>query len=192
MKKVLIIIGICLLIIICLGCYIYGKDNYRFKIEYELNNNIEYSNGKKIKVKIPVDNRIEYINAKELVYVLEKGTAVIYFGYSSCPWCRNAIPILIDSVKDNDIDTLYYIDIHKVSFGKYKDKILSFLNPYLKENEDGKKTIAVPDVYVVKEGLIVGHHRGTVKSYKNPYKGMSNKQKKELKKIYDDMIKEIK
>ena len=192
MKKVLIIIGIFLVIIICLGCYIYSKDNYRFKIDYELYNRVEYNNGKKIKVKIPTDNKVEYINAKELAYVLEKGTAVIYFGYTSCPWCRNAIPILIDSIKDNDIDTLYYVDIHNVSFGKYKDKIMKILDPYLKENEDGEKVIAVPDVYVVKEGKIIGHHRGTVESFKNPYNGMNSKQKKELKKIYDDMIGEIK
>ena len=135
---------------------------------------------------------LELGHAKELVYVLEKGTAVVYFGYTSCPWCRNAVPILIDSIKDNDIDTLYYVDIHNVSFGKYKDKIMKMLDPYLKENDEGEKTITVPDVYVIKEGVIVSHHRGTVDSFKNPYNGMSNKQKKELKKIYDDMIGEIK
>lgn len=192
MKKKWIIIGSIILFLLLVGLYCYSRDNIRFKISYEFINRVEYNNGKKIKVSIPIDNKVKYINENKLISVLKEGTGVIYMGYPTCPWCRNSIPILIDSIKNNDIDTLYYVDIHKVNLSKVKDELYKILDQYLKETEDGDKVIAVPDVYVVKKGVIVGHHRGTVDSYKNPYKAMSEKQKKELKSIYDNMIKEIK
>lgn len=187
MKRLVIIFSI-LLVFMLIGLYIYSKDNYRFKLSYEMMNKIEDSNGKTIKVSIPTKNRVKYINNKELLDILKNKTGIIYFGYNTCPWCRNAIPILIDSIISNDIDNLYYVDIHKV---KLSNEVIKILEPYLKE-KDGNKVLAVPDVYVVKKGKILSEHRGTVESYKNPYKGMNKEQKKELKDIYDSMIKEIK
>ena len=192
MKKKLIIIVSIILLLLLAGLYCYKKDNIRFKIAYELYNKVELTNGKKIKVSIPIDNNVKYIKEKELIKLLKNGTGVIYMGYPTCPWCRNAIPILLESIKDNNIKTLYYVDTHSVKLGNVEKELIKEIGEYLKEDSDGNKVIAVPDVYVVKKGKIVGHHRSTVDSYKNPYKGMSDKQKKELKKIYDDMIKEIK
>lgn len=188
-KKILIISGIILLLIICL-LYCYSRDNIRFKISYEIVNYSEYSNHKKIKVKIPLDNRIKYINESKLLNILKNDTAIIYMGYSSCPWCRNSIPILIDRVKKNNVKTLYYVDVHSVNIEN--KEIYKILDPYLKETDDNKKVIAVPDVYAVKKGKIVAHHRGCVQDYKNPYEEMTDKQKKELENIYDNLIKEIK
>ena len=192
MKKKFIIVGIVALVITLICVYGYSRDNIRFKMSYEVNNNMEYSNGKKIKVSIPLDNRVKYIGSEKLLKILKEGTGVIYFGYSTCPWCRNAIPILIDSIKENDIKTLYYVDTHEIDLENISDELYEKLDPYLKEDEDGNKRLAVPDVYVVKNGEIKGHHLGTVESYKNPYLGMNDDQKEELKKIYDDLIKELK
>ena len=102
------------------------------------------------------------------------------------------MPILVDSVRENKIDTLYYVDIHSVDISSIKNELYEILDPYLREDDEGNKRLSVPDVYVVKDGEIMGHHIGTVESYKNPYNGMSDEQKEELKEIYNDLIKEIK
>ena len=138
-----------------------------------------------------MENRIKYIGEEEVIKLLKTGTGVIYFGYSTCPWCRNSAPILIDVVKKNNIDTIYYVDTHKVQFNNIEE-LYKILDTYLKEDEDGNKGLSLPDVYVVKNGKIKGHHIGTVESYKNPTKGMNKEQKKELRKIYTDLIKELK
>ena len=190
MKRKILIIGIIVLVLSGICLYLYSKDNIRFKFSYESLNNIEYSNGKKIKVSIPFDNRIKYLSNKELDKFLESGTGVLYFGYDSCPWCRNIVSVLIDTVKDNNIKTINYVDIHKNDISK--TKVYEKLNEYLRENDEGKKVLAVPDVYVIKDGKVLNHHIGTVDSYRNPYLGMDDDQVKELKDIYNDMIKELK
>lgn len=192
MKKKIITIGIIILVLSIMGLYCYKRDNIRFKMSYEFINQVELTNGKKIKVSIPYDNRIKYINEEELLKLLNNGTGVLYMGYNTCPWCRNAVPILIDSVLENEIDTIYYVDIHSANLKKISKELYKILDEYLKVTDDGTKVIAVPDVYTLKNGQIVGHHRGCVEGYKNPYKKMTAEQKDELKKIYDEMIGAIK
>ena len=192
MKKKVIIIGGIILFFVLIGLYCYSKDNMRFKFSYELVNRLELSNGKKIKVKIPLDNRVKYIKEDKLIELLENGTGIVYMGYDTCPWCRNAVPILIDSVRDNDVKKLYYVDIHGVKLSKVRNKLVEEAGEYLREDDEGNKVISVPAVFVVKKGEILAYHIGTVEGYKNPYKSMTSKQKKQLKKIYDDMIKELK
>lgn len=191
-KRVFIIIGIMILVLSLIIFCLYQVDSIRFKFSYEYVNMLEYNNGKKIKVNIPYDNKIQYLDEKELLTFLQEGTGIVYFGYNTCPWCRNAVPILIDTVKKNNIDTIYYADIHKLNISSIREELYSILESYLEENETGEKALAVPDVYFIKEGKIIGHHIGTVDSYYNPYNEMSDSEKKELSSIYEELIKELK
>ncbi len=191
MKKKLIIIMVVIGILLASGILLYTNDSIRFKISYEYINQIEYNNGKKIKVNIPWKNGIQYLNEKEIIPFFKEKTGIIYFGYNTCPWCRNIVPILIDTVQANHIDTLYYVDIHKVDLSSIKTELVSLLDEYLEENEEGEKGLAVPDVYFLKEGKIIGHHLGTVDSYHNPYLGMNSDQKQELISIYQNFIEEM-
>lgn len=188
----MIIVGLILVFIFGIGFYCYQNENIRFKLSYEYINYMEYSNGKKIKVSIPLDNRIKYISEEELIDLLENGTGILYLGYNTCPWCRNSVPILIDTVRKNKINTIYYVDIHKLDIGSIREELFQILDSYLEENDEGKKVLAVPDVYFLKDGNIIGEHRGTVDSYHNPYQGMTEKQKKELTNIYQNFIEEMK
>ena len=188
MKKKVITILIIAAILVGIGCHLYGKDNIRFKYSYEIINNEVLGNNKKIKVKIPFDNKIKYMNNEELEEFLENGTGLVYFGYSTCPWCRNAVPVLIESARNNDI-TINYIDIKSV---KLSDTVYEILNDYLREDENGNKVLAVPDVYVLEEGEILDHHLGCIDGYTNPYVEMTESEKIQLQEIYDEMIKELK
>ena len=53
---------------------------------------------------------LEYLTEKEAVKLLEKGTGIIYFGFSGCPWCRNLVPILTDLAEELE-EPVYYLDI---------------------------------------------------------------------------------
>lgn len=192
MKKKIIVVVVIGVLLMLIGIFLYENDSIRFKLSYEYINQVEYNNGKKIKVNIPWKNGIQYLSEEEIIPFLKGKTGIIYFGYNTCPWCRNIVPILIDTVQDNHIDTLYYVDIHKVDLSSIKNELISLLDEYLEENETGEKGIAVPDVYFIKEGKIIGHHLGTVDSYHNPYLGMSPDQKQELTNIYQDFIEEMK
>lgn len=191
-KKVFIILTIFLILLgICCFC-LYQNDEICFKLSYEYINMLEYNNGKKIKVSIPNDNRIKYLNEEEVLSYLKEKTGIFYFGYNSCPWCRNIVPVLIDTVKKNNIDTIYYIDTHKLDLSNIKKELFEILGDNLRLDEDGEKVLAVPDVYFIKDGNIIGHHLGAVDSYHNPYNKMTNKQKEELKDIYQNLIEEMK
>jgi predicted bacteriocin transport accessory protein len=191
-KKIIIALTIFFILALITGIifYCYQNDNIRFKLSYEYVNYIEYTNGKKIKVSIPVDNKIKYLTEDEIIDFLENGTGILYFGYNTCPWCRNSVPILIDTVRKNNIDTIYYADVHKLNLSSI-EKLYEILDSYLEENSEGKKVIAVPDVYFIKEGTIIGHHLGTVDSFHNPYNGMSDSEKQELESIYQELIEEM-
>lgn len=192
MKKKIIIISVILVLLGIISFCLYQNDSIRFKISYEYINMVEYNNGKKIKISIPYDNRIKYLNEDNIMKYLKEETGIFYFGYNTCPWCRNAIPVLIDTVKENNIKTIYYIDIHKINISNIKKELFEYLGDNLREDEEGNKGLAVPDVYFIKEGKIIGNHIGTVDSYYNPYKEMTNAQKEELSNIYESFIKEMK
>lgn len=185
MKKKLIIILCILITLFLVGFLLYKVDSIRFKFAYEYMNYVEYDNGKKIKISIPWDNKIDYVSNLELEKLLTSGTGILYFGYNTCPWCRNAIPVLIKEVTKNNINKIYYADIDKIDVSIVKEKLVE----YLKNDETGKKILSVPDVYFIKDGKIIGHHIGTVESYRNPYKKMSQIQIDELSKIYSNLIK---
>lgn len=184
MKKVVVVLMSVLLLV---GC---GKsDTQKFKEEYEALN----GNNNLITISIDTDAKIIYSNAKKTVSILENGTGIIYFGFPSCPWCRNALPVLIEAAKENDLP-IYYMNPSSLrgSNNKHYLKIMSILDNYLETNEEGKKVLYVPDIYFIKDGKIVGHHLGTIESQKNPTIPLEEEQQQELKTIYEDFIKEIK
>lgn len=88
----------------------------KFKSEYESYNGKENSNGVSYrKVSIPEDNPFIYISAEDLVKKTENGeTFAVYFGFSTCPWCRSVLPTLIDVAKDLELKEIYYVDIYDI------------------------------------------------------------------------------
>lgn len=185
MKKKFFLSFIIIVLFLLFGfIYIYSNDNLKFKFEYELYNNISYDNGKKIKAKIPFDNNVTYIKEKDLESVLTSGDRVIYFGYTTCPWCRNIVSPLVEVINDNNLDKLYYVDVHSVN----AKSVYDILDEYLEFDNDGNKRLYVPDVYFIKDGKIVYHHLGSLDSYKDAFKGMNSKQLNELKSIYQEGI----
>lgn len=118
MKKVLSIILIVMMIISITGCTVSDdiKDSDKFKEEYESQNGKKSKSGKEYrKVSIPEDNPFVYATAEEISKKIDnKETFIVYFGFSTCPWCRSVIEELIKCANDSDVDKIYYVDIKDI------------------------------------------------------------------------------
>ena len=149
------------------GVYTPTEDEKRFKEEYESINGIARSNGSiNRNVSIMEDNNIEYVSIDQAADIIEKGSGIIYFGFAACPWCRNAVPILLDAMASTNLDKIYYVDVrpnddsskdireqYQVVQNKVRrtraasspryDDVLNMLSDYLEDyivqNDKGKK-----------------------------------------------------
>lgn len=129
-KKRTIIFVICLFLLVTVGIvYIFSElyaehdipittvtDAYKFKNEYESVNNNDLGNGKKVReLTIADNNPFVYKTAEELVNMIEEDkTFVVYFGFSTCPWCRSVMTSLIDSSLEKGVKKVYYVDIKEI------------------------------------------------------------------------------
>ena len=110
-KKIIIaVVSAVLVVILCATAMFNNKsltDAMKFKKEYEsLNGQINSSNKKYMDVEISVKNPIQYASYEEIVNLLKSGTGVIYFGFPECPWCRNAVPVLLEAAKELNINKI--------------------------------------------------------------------------------------
>ena len=214
-NRLIITILVLVLLVISLLVINFKKNNsdaLKFKKEYEaLNGKKAYKNYTYPSIKISSNNSFYYSTEDEIIDVLKKGTGIIYFGFESCPWCRNAVNVL----QKVNIDKIYYLNIKdlrdeyklenkklvktKEGSKKYKTmlKLLdSILDDYILTDEDKKeyntneKRIYVPLVVGVLNGNIVGYHMDTVdlKDNQSPYDLLSIKQQEKLKNIYDEIV----
>jgi len=199
-----------------------NNDAIKFKKEYESLNNTKKEGSDHIyhEVVIPKNNPMKYISVKQATDIIKNKTGIIYFGGNWCPWCRNAIPVLINVAKENGLDKVYYVDmttvrnVWEVKDGKlvktqkeetgYYDLLKSLDNVLEKEtfkvkDENGKefdtkeKRIYLPFVVAVKNGKVVDSHVGTVELDENQtaYDKLTKNQEKQLTKIYNKLIDSI-
>lgn len=221
-KKVIIILLMALLSIAGFSIYNnYKNKNYKesttdaikFMIEYENLNNKLKADGinKHTEINIIEENVIKYSNYNEIVSVLDSGTGVIYFGYSECPWCRNAAPELVKVAKETGLETIYYFNDMSIRDQKSLDdngnvivdkegtdeyynlltRLSDYLGSYKGLNDETIKRLYVPTVVFVKEGNIVGVHIGTVESQTDPSILLNDEQREELQQIYRENMEKV-
>lgn len=183
-----------------------NQDNIKFKAEYEALNDTKNDDdtNKYISINLPEQNLIRYTLIDEIFNILDGGTGIIYFGMPECPWCRNMLPVLIDAAKSNQIGTIYYYNpknIRDENSQEYQ-KLVNLLKDFLltdtatqketdKNFDKNKKRLYMPDVFFIKDGEIVGDHKSTVESQKDPKIALTKDQYNDLKKIYTDYIKKM-
>lgn len=222
-KKLIILISLILLVVIILvSIFIYKNyDGIKFKREYEsLNNTIREEDGAKYNnVNIDIKNPIKYVSAKEAIKIINNENAIIYFGANWCPWCRNAVEVLINSAEKYKVDTIYYVDMNKLrniwevknnklikvqkegegyyDLLKCLDEVLDNSTYKIKDNnkeyDTKEKRIYMPFVIEVKNGNIVNYHTGTVdlKEDQTKYDKLTNSQVEELMEIYDKFMDDL-
>lgn len=205
MKKLL-----CLLLCVfsLVGCT--GSDASKFKKEYESLNGKENDKGRDyLEITIEKDNPIVYADLDTILEVID-GNGIIYFGFAECPWCRNALPVLLEAAKEQKVEEIYYYDIQDIrdtlelvdgkinvvkekseDYKKIYDALYDSLNVYEGLEDNTIKRLYAPTVVFVKYGKVVGLHESTVESQVDPSVPMTDSQKQELKNIYIEGIKEV-
>ena len=220
MKKVLLVLFILISVITIYGCTKGNSNNedaLKFKKEYEDLNDVEMSAGNNYPtVNISSDNKVIYASYEELFDILSEGSGVIYLGYPECPWCRNAVPVLLDASKELNMN-IYYMNMHDErdsikaredgslevvnegteGYKKLLERLDSILPDYTLEDIHGntvsanEKRVYVPLVVFVRDGEIVGYHADTVDSQTNPQILLNEDQKNELMDIYLDLMHKV-
>lgn len=88
------------------------EDEKKFKKEYESINGTSRTNGETIKkIDIIENNKMVYTSLSEANKILEDGTGIIYFGYAADSGSRNILPILLDVIKENKVEKVYYVNV---------------------------------------------------------------------------------
>lgn len=220
MKKKIGLIFIIFIMIFSLGgCFSKEEsDALKFKEDYESLNGEESKSGKIYpEVTIAEDNIIEYVSLEDVSDMIKNESGVFYFGYPTCPWCRNAVPVLLEAASSTDLDKIYYVDMYEkrdtmeindegeITTTKEADKgyseLLSVLDSILldytlkdkegNEVQTGEKRVYVPIVVFVVDGEIVDYHMDTVSSQEDPYVVLDDTQKEELYQIYSNGIHKV-
>ena len=109
---------------------------------------------------VPIENVFKYVTASEAIELFESKQAIIFMGFKDCKWCQSYAPILNEVAKNNNVDTIYYLNIkedRKNNTEEYKI-LVEMLKDYLYDDDNGNKRIYVPDVYFEKDGKVVGHN----------------------------------
>lgn len=211
MKKIVYILLVIVEVFLITGC---GKetDALKFKKEYEdLNGKtIENTKYKYPSIEISKNNKVKYSNYDEVLEVLKDGTGVIYLGYPTCPWCRNAVPVLLEAANEVGIEDIYYINMKEErdeikvkedgtlevvkegteGYKKLLKRLDLILDDYTLKDINGntvsanEKRIYVPLVIFVRDGEIVAYHIDTVESQTDPFKLLNEDQTNELMDIY--------
>ncbi len=214
-KLRILILGSILIIGVALGVYqairVNNKetDAIKFKAEYESINGQENSSNKNYAtLDVNKDNPMIYADYDKVFEVLN-GTGVIFFGFKECPWCRTAIPVLLEAAKEIGIDKIYYLnnldsrDVKKLENGQiitekegtaeyYKllDKLgTEYTEEYTGLDDASIRRLYFPTVLVVKDGKIISSIVGTVDSQTDPYVSLTESQKNELKNNYIENMK---
>ena len=207
MKKIISILLIVVLMISVTGCVISNdiKDSEKFKEEYESQNGKKSKSGKENrKVSISEDNPFVYTTAEEISKKMDnKETFIVYFGFSTCPWCRSIIEELIKCAKDSKVDKIYYVDVLDIRDTKeldedgtikttkegtkgYKeliDKMSNVLSDYTTTTEEGEeisleeKRIYAPNVIAVVNGKATKLEEGISEELKDPYMELTEEMK---------------
>lgn len=223
-KKRVLFVVIILILTVFAFYYIYDNstnhDTLMIKDKYESLNGVIVDNTDNEtyqKIYIKSNAPIKNITAKEAVSKIKKEEGIIFIGYSKCPWCRNALPVLIDVAMEENKEILYLDastlrDEYKVEEGKLKKtkkaskyyyELLELCDQYLEdykvydeeqnEFDTKEKRIYVPLVASFKDGKVLKAHTGTVELLKDQsvFDTLNDNQKDDLKKIYSEIIDEI-
>jgi len=220
MKKFLpIYLGVLLLISTVCIVFLTNKDNIdttdttsnRFKNEYSAYNNMEIDGKTYPYVDISSSNLYYYATLEEIKSIMDSGSGVIYFGFPTCPWCRNMVSILNDVGITYKIDKIYYYNIKDIrttftlddnnnliksdgtEFYYYLlEKLDNFLEDYSYNNiATNEKRLYAPTVVFINNGEVKDVVVGTVATQNDPFVSLTSDQREELKNKYADGFKKL-
>ncbi len=171
----------------------YTEDEIKFKEEYESLNGTDYESTNLVNINIDSDNHIKYLYDFNILEYLKEKDCIIFFGWPQDNYSRTVLPILIESIKKNKIDNLYYFNFKtlKSSYENNNDigkiELYNNIMDFLKIKGEVREIIPSTVVFV-KNGKLIGTHEKSL-DYLTYASELSESDKKSLASIYNDLIK---
>lgn len=125
-----------------------------------------------------------------LPFLKKKKSAILFFGYSTCPYCQQARPVLEKAAK-KEKKSVYYVrvrddDKNLLYTEEQRKELTKYIKKYMTRNkdEDNKYWLYVPLVVSLKKGKAVDGHESTVKNHDASKRQMTKQEKKRLENRY--------
>lgn len=95
-----------------------SSNGYCFAHEYNSKNGTTDKDGNTyLSLNIKTDNPFIVQTDEEILSDIENGyTGYVYFGYPTCPYCRNTVPVLIGVLKENGVSKVLYCNLKKYNY----------------------------------------------------------------------------
>lgn len=140
------------------------------------------------------DHNYRRVSIKEVFRLVEEGaTGVVYFGYTSCPYCQRVVPVLNEVAKEYN-HTVYYVDVYN-EVDKVTDvdveKYFELFDGFLETDSDGNPQFLVPQVFFIYNGKVIAGNTGVVDSFSTSQTDLTKDQKEELTNIFAKMFASI-
>ena len=156
-KVIIIIMGVIIVLLIAVVVFLLVRDNN----EVNSDNNQVVTDAAKFAEEYPAvaeDNVFVYTDVDKIIDTLENGTGVVYLGFPECQWCDQYVVYLNEVAKENGISEIHYYNIREDRSNNTDNylKIVSLLEDYLEDDEEGNPRVYVPAVIFMNNGKIVG------------------------------------
>jgi len=143
---------------------------------------------------VPRNNVFVYADIDKVLEILEgERDGVIVFAFPECPWCQGVMPLLNTAARNVGVDTIYYYNpkaIRAELTPNYK-RIISHLEQFLRDGEDGNPRLFVPDIYVVVGGEIIGQANEMSDDGDNHETFFTRARNAELIKAYEEILRKF-
>ena len=166
MKKIIKNIIYAILGILMIIAFIYlGTKDYEEKTVVLKDNEIMHNNFNLV----PLDNNYKILKNTEVPKFINNNTGVILFCMKESKWCNYYAYLVHEASKELSIETVYYFDIltDRQENSYYYQKVITATKDYLPKNDLGDYIVNVPDIYIIKNGIILGHNNETSWTYGN-------------------------
>lgn len=150
-----------------------------------------------------INHVYEKSNYDEVYNALTKkeGYQIILFAYDPnlaiCPYCIKILPIINDLALEVGIKKILYLDIRTMRVERTLEylALIEYISEQFSDLEmkNDQIEIIVPDLYIVKDGKILGHHIATLKNEEGKYiLDLNEEELKDLTTIYYNLLKQAK
>lgn len=146
------------------------SDAARFVLEYEYFNDQLRDNGEPHHhMDIRPDNTVVYLDEPAFREFMQSGTGMFTFLNATCPWCRVAVPTMLDFAVDHGINLYYFNPVEdREADTQLHQLMLETWHEYLSPNDRDQtygepdfdpewKRVSVPHVFFLQDGQVVSH-----------------------------------
>lgn len=115
---------------------------------------------------------------EEVIRKIEaKEEGIYYFGFATCPWCIEFLPILDDALATTN-QKAYVVDTRDARF---TDNLVNRLELVYTQYHDGE--LSVPFLVVISEDTSMKTHVGTLENHDAYTEKLTGRQKEELEEL---------